>query len=280
MQSTVPSSKNPFWAEFTPSIDRRLPYWARRSNPVVRRHLGVHWKVLPLEVDLLVRLLLIQGAVIAVSAAIPILLPLLFTLLPVSMVLLPFVLIGYVRVLIGVGSFTVRMMVDEQHNNTLALLRTTPMPLRHILYSKGAAGVWRQIEDLGLIIMGTAVLSLPVIGLQYAAYWPLEDLTTISWLSRVALGMGLIGSIARLFIEPAMIAACAIAIGSIVPSRAPALIALTGLGFFYFLLINLPRLMPMTPELRVLLESILPIVLPVAITFLAFRLAEYVLRRD
>lgn len=277
MQSTVSPPKTSFWGDFTPSVDRHLPAWARRSNPVVRRHLGIHWKVLPLEVDLLTRLLLIQIAVIAISIPVPILLPLLFTMLPVSLVLLPFVLLAYVRLLLQVGNFTVRMIVDEQNNNTLALLRTTPISLRHILYAKAAAGVWRTVEDLGLIIMGAALLTLPVIGLQYAAYWPLDEVNVIS---RVALALGLLTSVARLFVEPVMIAAFAILVGTIVPARTPALLSLAGLGFFYFLLINLPRLLIMAPELRMLLEFALPIALPVLLSLLAFRAAERVLRRD
>jgi hypothetical protein len=277
LQSTVSPSKTPFWGDFTPSVDRHLPAWARRSNPVVRRHLGIHWKVLPLEVDLLTRVLLIQIAIIAISIPVPILLPLLFTMLPVSLVLLPFVLAAYARLLLQVGSFTVRMIVDEQNNNTLALLRTTPMSLRHILYSKAAAGVWRTVEDLGLIIMGAALLTLPVIGLQYAAYWPLDEVNVIS---RVALALGLLTSVARLFVEPVMIASFAIVVGTIVPSRTPALLSLAGLGFFYFLLINLPRALMMPPELRMLLEFVLPIVLPIVLSMVAFRLAETVLRRD
>ena len=172
MESTVTTRpRAPVWDEFTPSVDQRLPIWARRSNPIVRRHLGVHWKVLPLEMDLLVRILASQAVLLLVSIPIPIILPLLFTLLPVSLVMLPFVFVAYGRLLALVGNFTVLMMVDERHNNTLSLLRTTPLPLRHILYSKAAAGVWRQIEDLGLIIMGVAILTLPLVGLQYAAYW-------------------------------------------------------------------------------------------------------------
>lgn len=280
MQSSVSSASSTrpsFWGDFTPSVDRHLPEWARRSNPIVRRHLGIHWKVLPLEADLLLRLWLIQASLLAISALIPIILPLLFTLLPVALVMLPFVFFGYVRALIGVGSFTVRMIVDEQHNNTLALLRTTPVSLRHILYSKAAAGVWRQIEDLGLLLMAAVLLTLPVIGLQYAGYWPFDGGGIFS---RLALLFGLTASAVRLLLEPLMIAACAIAIGAITPSRTPALIALMGMGFFYFLLINLPRLLPLGLEARLLVEFALPLIAPLAITFAAFRLAEYVLRRD
>lgn len=233
--------------------------------------------MLPLEVDLLIRLLLIQGVLVALSIPMWFILPLLFTLLPVALVILPFVFAAYARLLIGVGSFTVRMIVDEQHHQTLALLRTTPMSLRHILYSKAAAGVWRQVEDLGLIVMGVALLTLPIIGLQYATYWPLEEVNVVS---RVAIYGGLLASVARVFLEPVMLAACAVAVGSIVPYRTPALLSVVGLGFFYFLLINLPRLLPLTPEVRILLEFVVPVVLPIVITWLAFNVAEYTLRQD
>ncbi len=260
-----------------PSVDQRLPFWARRSNPIVKRHLGVHWKVLPLEMDLLVRILTVQIGLILASIPIPIILPLLFTLLPVSLVMLPFVFFAYARLLVHVGNFTVLMMVDERHNNTLALLRTTPMPLRHILYSKASAGVWRQVEDLGLIIMGVAILTLPLVGLQYAAYWSFDD---VSLFSRLALIIGMLSSVVRLVLEPVMIASLAVMIGASVPVRAPALLSVIFVGFFYFLLINLPRLLVLPLEARVFLEYILPVLLPIAITLGAFRLAEHVIQQD
>lgn len=277
METVANSKPARLWDDFSPTLDRHLPEWARRSNPVVRRHLGIHWKVLPLETDLLLRLLLIQGALILASLPLPIILPLIFTMLPVALVVLPFVFFAYGRALIQVGIFTTRMIVDEQHNNTLLLLRTTPISLPHILYSKAAAGVWRQIEDLGLIVMGAAILSLPVLGLQYATYWPFEE---ISLLSRATLAFGLLASLLRLFLEPIMIAALAILVGTTVPVRTPAMTALGGLGFFYFLLVNLPRLLPMSLEMRVIVEFALPVALPVLITIAAFRLAVYLLKRD
>ena len=32
-------------------LDTSLPAWARRSNPIVRRQLGIYWKTLPLELS-------------------------------------------------------------------------------------------------------------------------------------------------------------------------------------------------------------------------------------
>jgi ABC-type Na+ efflux pump permease subunit len=191
--------------------------------------------------------------------------------------MLPFVFLAYGRLLIYVGAFTVRMIIDEQQNNSLSLLRTTPISLRHILYSKASAGVWRQVEDLGLLVIAAALLTLPAIGLQYAVYWPFEEVNLVS---RLTLGAGLLASIARLFLEPMMVASMAILVGSVVTQRTQALISLAGLGVFYFILINLPRLLPLPPETRILIDFVLPVALPLVISVTAFQLAISVLKQD
>ncbi len=276
--STSPTTSHiRLWKDHVPSIDRHLPSWARRSDPIVKRHLGIYWKILPLEIDLLVRIYGVQIVIIALSIFIPIILPLTFTMLPVSIVMLPFIFAAYGRVLMNIGIFTTRMIVDEQENNTLSLLRTTPIPLWHILFSKAAAGVWRQVEDLSLILMGVALLSLPVIGLQYAAYWPLDQELLFS---RFTLVLGLGAAIVRLILEPFMIAAMAILIGSIVPSRIPAMTALAATGFFYFLFINLPRLLVMSAPMHVLVEFVVPVALPLLLIFVCFRLSHVFLTRE
>ncbi len=276
-QITNPASLIRVWQEHVPALDRRLPQWARRSDPIVRRHLGIYWKMLPLETDLLARIFLIQTAFILISIVVPIVLPLVFTLLPVSLTMLPFVFIAYGRTLVSVGVFATRMIVDEQRNNTLALLMTTPLSLRHILFGKAAAAVWRQIEDLSLILMAVSLLSLPFIGLQYAGYWSFEDFTLVS---RLSLIVGLASSLIRVVVEPFMIAAMAMAIGAGVPARVPAMISLGVAAGFYFLLVNLPRFMNLTAEARILVEFVLPVVLPLVVTWASFRLAIYILRRD
>ncbi len=262
---------------FVPSLDRRLPHWARRSNPVVRRHLGIHWKMLPFESGLLARILLVQGALLAFSLLLPLLLPLIFALLPVALVLLPVVFVLYARLIVRIGFFTVRLVVEEQRDNTMTLLRTTPMSLRQILYSKAAAGVWRQVEDLGLVIMSASLLTLPVIGLLYAQYWPFEENTLVS---RLTLMLGLLSSLLRLMLEPLMIAALALATGALVPVRIHANVALGGQIFFYFLLINMPRLLELPAALRILIEFALPLALPVLIALIALQLALRLLTRD
>ncbi|MBZ0288835.1 MAG: hypothetical protein K8I30_14555, partial [Anaerolineae bacterium] len=128
-----------------------------------------------------------------------------------------------------------------------------------------------------LILMAAALLSLPFIGLQYAGYWSFDEFTIVT---RLALILGLGSALIRLIIEPFMIAALAMAIGAGVPSRATAMISLAVVTLFYFLLINLPRLMELSAEMRVVVEFVLPLVLPLAITWGSFRLAIYILHRD
>ncbi|MCE2488554.1 MAG: hypothetical protein J4G17_01070 [Anaerolineae bacterium] len=267
-----------FWnVTFVPMLDRRLPHWARRSNPLVRRHLGIHWKILPLESGLLARIILAQAALLALSVLVPLLLPLIFTLLPVAFVLLPVIFALYARLLLRVGFFTVQLVVEEQRDNTLTLLRTTPMSLRQILYSKAAAGVWRQVEDLGLIIMAASLLSLPIIGLIYAQYWPFEDHSLVS---RVTLMLGLLSALLRLMLEPLMVAALALATGALAPVRVHANLAIGGQIFFYFLLINMPRLLELSAPWRIILELLLPLALPALIALGALQLAQRLLTRD
>ncbi|PJF25046.1 MAG: hypothetical protein CUN53_14755, partial [Phototrophicales bacterium] len=43
------------------SMDRGLPEWARRSNPVVRRHLGAYWKTIVPDARQIGRWLLVQS---------------------------------------------------------------------------------------------------------------------------------------------------------------------------------------------------------------------------
>ncbi len=279
LEQTSPTTRSlvQSWKAYVPVVDRRLPAWARRSDPIVRRHLGIYWKMLPLDLSELVRAYLLICALILLSIALPALLPLVFILLPVSLVMLPLVFYAYGRVLLATAAFTTRMIVDEQANNTLNLLRTTPVTLPHIVFSKAAAGVWRQIEDLSLLFYAVLFLTLPVIGLQYGAYFPYEDGSLIS---RLVLIVGLGTALARLVLEPFMIAALAILIGALIPVRTTALVALGVTAFFYFLLVNFPRLMPLTPAAFIVIEFVVPVALPLLIAWGALRAAVWALRQD
>ncbi len=68
--------------------------------------------------------------------------------------------------------------------------------------------------------------------------------------------------------------------GAAVPLRSGAVTTTMLFGFFYFLLINLARLLPLSLPMTILVEGILPIVLPLVISIGALRLAAYFMNRD
>jgi hypothetical protein len=49
---------------------------------------------------------------------------------------------------------------------------------------------------------------------------------------------------------------------------------------FYFLLINLPRLLPLSYPMRIFIEGVLPVALPLLITWLSIHYAADLMTRD
>ncbi len=258
-------------------VDKRLPEWARRSNPIVRRHLGIYWKTLLPEVRPLLTMYGFQVCLIALSYPFPFLFDLAMPMITASIILLPLAIFIYGRLLISITTSSAEMIVDEQKKNTLTLLRTTPIPLKDILLSKMAASIWRQVEDIGLLLLAALAFSLPLLILQYASFWPLDEYPVIA---RVAMASGLAASLVRLLVEPAMVGAIGIMAGAVLPWRSWARASATVLTLFYFLLLNLPRRLLMGWEMRVVIEIVLPLALPVLITGVAFWLAHHALTRD
>ena len=52
-------------------LDKRLPPWARRSNPIIRRHLGMYWKTILPDAVFLVKIVLVQAGLVAATLPIP-----------------------------------------------------------------------------------------------------------------------------------------------------------------------------------------------------------------
>jgi hypothetical protein len=258
-------------------LDMRLPEWARRSNPIVRRHLGIYWKTLLPEVRPLLTMYAFQVLLIALSYPFPFLFDLAMPMITASIILLPLAIFLYGRLLISIGMSSAEMIVDEQKKNTLTVLRTTPIALKDILLSKMAASIWRQVEDIGLLLLAALAFSLPLLILQYASFWPLDEFPIIA---RTAMALGLAASLLRLLVEPVMVGAIGIMTGAVLPWRNWARASSVVLILFYFLLVNLPRRLPMGWEMRVVIEIVLPLVLPVLVTWCAFRLAHHALTRD
>lgn len=258
-------------------LDRSLPEWARRTNPIVRRHLGAYWKTMAIDPWLIARIYLGQAIFIALSFPLPVLLTLLMPTVTVSLVLLPVGAIMYGQLLYTIAKLSALSVVDERRNNTLELIRVIPLPRVNILYSKVAAAVWRQVEDLGLLLLMTSLFSLPLIIIQHDIYFSLD---AEPLLMRVGTLLGLAVSLLRLVLEPVMIASVGVLVGTIARQRIPATIAIVLLGIAYFLLINFIRLLPVDAAGRLLVEIIMPLALPLLLTALALRLSAFLLERD
>lgn len=262
---------------FNSEIDTNLPEWARRTNPVVRRDLGSYWKTLTPDLSLVLRVYLIQVGLIALSFPFPLLFILLMPTVTVTLVLLPIGLIVYGQILYRIGTAAAASVVKERGNGTRDLLLMIPQPARDTMLSKVAAAVWRQTENLSLVIVGTALASLPLLIIQYDMFLSVEDNPIIT---RVGLTFALGMSILRVMIEPIMVGALGTLVGAAIPSRISAMVTTAIITAAYFLLINLVRFAQLDDAGRLLVEIVLPIALPLLITLIALRGATALFTRD
>jgi len=167
-------------------------------------------------------------------------------------------------------------MTHELQNDTLNLLRVTPLKLETILASKIAASIWRQVEDLGLLLSAAAILSMPLLISQYATLWPLAENPL---LARVAMVLGLLTSLVRLALEPFMIGAVGVMMGAALKNRASAVLGMLTVAFFYFLFLNLLRFVHMPWPLHFVVEFVLPIIAPLLMIAFSLRLSRWLLTR-
>ncbi len=230
-----------------------------------------------LDVPLVLRIFAANGIFVLLSLPLPFLLTLLMPTVMVSLVLLPIGFIMYVQALVMVTVVAATLVSDERRNNSLDLLRACPRPLRHVIYSKIAAAIWRQLENLSLIITAAALLSLPLLVIQYDM---LVSMSQQAVLMRVLLVLALASSIVRIFLEVALVGAIGALAGAASTLRAPAILSALLLSGAYFALVNLIRLVDVTLELRVLFEIFLPVLLPLLLIPLCLRLTAYLLTRD
>ncbi len=258
-------------------IDMGLPPWARRSHPVVRRELGIYWKTLPLEIGLWARLLAAQAGIVILAIPFPILYSFVMPVVTVSILLLPIAFFGYAQLLLSIILLSTSSILDERHNNTLALILVTPMTLESVLYSKLAASVWRQLDNLGLIMLGHVLLGLPLLVLQNAGNYSQDGNNGLTALTII---LGLVVSLLRLFIEPLMVGAIGLLLGATTSPRIVAVIGASGLTGMYFLLLNLPRLVALPMPVRLIVELVLPLVLPLLIGVGALAATAHILRSD
>jgi hypothetical protein len=268
----------------------RLPFWSRSTNPIVRRHLGLYWRTLPPELMPVLRIVLGWAVVLIGGVLFINLLHFALVFLIVSFVVLPVMTLWYAHVLIEVAVRSAAMMQEERRDNTLTLLMATPMSLEQILLGKVAAAFWRRMDDWVLIVYGVALAAPPAL---YSVMSPVWQETGSPLLTSVAVVGGLAVALLRIMLEPIMIGMIGVFVGAVVPYRNTAISLSVALGAAYVVLINLlarlPSLRPqqvgrttIAPDygLVLLIEFVLPILLPALITWGLLRVTARLLRRD
>ncbi|MCY4105762.1 MAG: hypothetical protein OXG02_03550 [Chloroflexi bacterium] len=258
-------------------VDQNLPAWARRGNPIVMRHLGGWYRAELPEVRHLLRLYFAQIFILLLSFVAPFVFVIMIPFMTACLFLLPFGFYFYLRMLLQIMVDAVATVTEELRGNTLELLRTTPYELYEILLSKAASALWRQMGILSSLLLFVSIVSLPVLAVQVFSEWPLTEYPIVS---RLALMSSLTSVLLRLLLEPMMIAILAIALGVSLPHRGIATVWTVSMMAFYYLLVNLPRMLPLSWPLRFAVEYALPVGLPILLTLIFMRYAIYALMRD
>lgn len=257
-------------------MDRALPEWARRTNPIVKRQLGMYWKLMPVNGPRIARLFALQVVLILTSIWLPFLFTVLMPLAIISLITLPLAFGLFAYVVLQIGMAAAVSMADENRCDSLDLLRVCPRPLNEILYSKSAAAVWRQIENLGLVLVAATFTGLPVLVILYDRWFSAFDQPVLSR-TMVALSLG--SSILRVVLESAMAATIGLAVGAGMRRRVPANVTTILLLVAYFAFINLIRLPAWGIEMRMMVEIFIPTILPLLLIPACIRLAIWQIER-
>lgn len=260
-----------------PNVDEQFPYWARRSNPIVRRQLGTYWRVFPPQPGPILRLFLIQAFILVLTIFYPVIFVVVLTFLLASATLLPYAFYLYIKTIGLVIAEATTAMSDEFKNDTLALLRTTPIPTREIILSKAAASVWRRMDDLDQVISFAIALGMPAIAIFYLDRWSPDVVPALSQGLTIT---AFAASIIRLPLELFMVATFGIMMGAAVPVRSTAFLSTIVFTFFYFLLLNMLRFLPHGWAMQMFVDTVLPIVLPIAISWAAINFTHHLIIRD
>lgn len=270
----------------------RLPYWARSTNPIVRRHLGLYWRTMPPDVQPFVVIFLVWSVLLAVGVLVPPLMSFTMITFLASLMVLPLAWLYYANILLHIASEAAYAMQSEMENDTLNLLRTTPMSIPQILLGKVAASMWKHMDDLVMLAQLTLAFSPPVIFTTYSQHWAAEG-STIAVAPLLTL-VGMIVGMLRIFAEPLMVGMLAVFVGIVVPGRSRAISGAVFIAGFYFVLLNLMSSLPgirgfegpggveVGPNvpLMLLFDLVLPLVLPLLILYGLLKLGEWLITRD
>lgn len=265
-------------AHDVPDIDQTLPLWARRNNPIVRRQLGMYWRVFPPQAGPIMKWYSILCFVLLLTVFVPGLLVFILTFLLAGILLMPFAAYVYVRALGEITNSSSRAMAIELEQDTLDLLRATPISTQEIILSKISASVWRWMDDLEVVISATLFLGMPAILMIYLNWWPPEENNL--FLPQVMTMVTFAASILRLPLEMFMAASLGTMMGAATGLRSTAFLGTAAMLFFYFLLINLARLLNLTWPAQLMVDAVLPVALPAMISWAAVRFTTYLLTHD
>ena len=213
-----------------------LPYWARATNPIVRRHLGLYWRTLPPEFAPIITICGCWLAALVLGSFFPFIIDLATTVIVVSILVIPVGIIFYLRALVSIAANSAAVMADEIRNNTMPLLMSTPMSLEQIFLGKAASAIWRKMDDLVLIVQGAALFGPPLIIMHYAGLLPLRESGPATYLLIIAMT---VTALLRLILEPLMFGMVGVGIGAALPFRSIAITSSVAWVAFYFLLINM-----------------------------------------
>ncbi|MCS6835441.1 MAG: hypothetical protein NZ750_05415 [Anaerolineae bacterium] len=267
-----------------------LPAWAKSTNPIVRRHLGLYWRTLPPEVGPLLSWNIVWGVAFLLVGLWPALQDTLLILLILSFIALPLTLLGYGHILLTIARDSAQAMHGEIRNKTLPLLVVSPISSHHILLGKVAAACWRRMDDWLIVSYAVVITSPPALFAMYNAVWPAQSQL---WALIAATILGSLLVTLRLLIEPLMVGALGVLLGTLLPYRATAvsLAAASSAAIFALLwwLRQWPAvrgvvqrgqvIVPPDVGLAALAEFALPVLVPLLVALLALTLAERQMRR-
>ncbi|MEO0597747.1 MAG: hypothetical protein AAF126_16675, partial [Chloroflexota bacterium] len=192
----------------------RLPYWARSTNPIVRRHLGLYWRTVPPEVEPFIWMMAVWVVFMGIGILIPPILSITMITFLASVMIIPVALVFYGHVLVTVATDASRSMQQEFANDTFELLQASPMTLPQIVLGKVAAAIWKRMDDLVMIAQLAVVFSVPMYYAFFTAVW--GDGGVISPLMAI---IGMVVILVRVILEPIMIGVVSVFIGIVVPGR-------------------------------------------------------------
>lgn len=264
-------------AHEVPDIDQGLPMWARRTNPIVRRQLGMYWRVFPPQAEPIAKWVGILSLVVLATIPYPLLFVIILTFLLAALAMLPYAFVVYGKALLQIVGDAVISIVDEYKNETLTLLRTTPLSTTEIVLSKIAASVWRRMDELDQVLSFGLALGMPAIMMFYLGTWPPNE---VPYVAQIMTIMTFASSLLRLPLEMFMVASLGMMLGAGTHVRSSAFLATAVVVFFYFLLINLARLLDLNWPLQLFVDAVLPIILPIVITWFSVRMTMYLVLRD